>query len=240
MTTQTFEHWTLSLLAFSKRKLVTIDSRASVSDALAVLHRENLLAAPIWDEERREFLCLASLSDLTALGAFGCFQDDVPECESFRIVDQRAADWIMGLEGSATPLVIRPSTDTIHSVLPLLSSGVHQLLVQMEDGEYRIVSQTDVLRFLGAFAPRWRHAAWSNQEADKPFPLADILSKTLADAGLARGHEHIVTVPTTVTALEAFRLLDHNHLRAAPVVDADRSGTRSLARSLACLLPNAC
>lgn len=218
--------WPLSLLAFEKRELVTLDAQQPIGTALKSLQEHNILCAPVYDKEKKEFVAMASMSDFMTYVAFGCFQApaDAPDAfEQFRDVDTKVGDWVVGLHDEdpslAHALVFKDGSEHIMSVFGEMARGLHRVVINLEDGTRRIISQTDVIRFLFAYGPRLaKHGGWTNMAGEQAAFISP-RDQTLEQSGIGAGS--VFTVPTDITAVDAYRRMDRAKVRAAAVVDAN-------------------
>eukprot|EP00123_Amoebidium_parasiticum_P000553 comp11399_c0_seq1/m.5778 comp11399_c0_seq1/g.5778 ORF comp11399_c0_seq1/g.5778 comp11399_c0_seq1/m.5778 type:complete len:322 (-) comp11399_c0_seq1:783-1748(-) len=201
------EH-TLAELVAHKRNLVTIDAQASIEDALETLERHNVSCLPV--VEGTEMQGMVTTLDLLAYVAFASFgyqeEPTAAELQDFKHANTLVKDLIgMGEEIKAgvkeSGLFMFEDTTTVREIFDPMTIGIQRVLVQTQ-GDYRMLTQSDLLHFLYLHEPR----------------LADYSRQPIGDLGL--GSTPAKTVGVTTKTLHALReLYVEDSVDALAVVD---------------------
>jgi len=93
---------------------------------------------------------------------------------------------------------------TLGEILEPFSKGVHRAVISLGNDKFKIISQSDVIRF--AFAKK------------DQFPEFE---KTLEELKLGGAPEDLYSLKSTETALAGFRKMDMEYYFAVPIVDAE-------------------
>ena len=153
--------WNLGLLVFDKRNLITIFNNTTVEEALFVLHRENILAVAVTNPENEDLIQILTIFDLLAYITFGSFkygeEEETDAFSLFKSANVPVSDIIQKpIHSEDEKVWIYKANDPIEKVLEPLSKGVHRILVVLNNGEgkpqYRMLTQTDVVRFLSSYS----------------------------------------------------------------------------------------
>ncbi|XP_011270357.1 hypothetical protein CAOG_08737, partial [Capsaspora owczarzaki ATCC 30864] len=216
-------------LLHAKQHLVEITATTTVVDTLKVLARHNILAVPVYDEEKKEYVGIVHTFDLLVYISFGFFQVEekvTPESLQVHIDKLRnlPAQELIGIAHLSKAgwwhngLNVYEPTRSIAEILSPLEGGLERVLVratpthrpegpsdEMHEGHYsalRILSQSDVLRFI----------------LTHPRATQELTNKTLGQLGLTSNFnefQKIVSVRESESALEGFR---HMYTQGADAV----------------------
>lgn len=93
---------------------------------------------------------------------------------------------------------------TLGEILEPFSKGVHRAVVSLKDEKFKIITQTDVIRF-----------AYAKKDQFPEF------AQTVAGLNLGGKPEDLYTLKANETALMGFRKMDMEYYWAVPVVDPD-------------------
>jgi len=212
----------LSLLVYDKRNLIQISSCTTVEEALFVLQRENILAVAV-TPENEDAIRILTIFDLLAHITFG----------SFKYGEEGEADAFSLFKSANVPvsdIVRKPihaedenvwtfkSSDPIDRVFEPLSKGVHRVLVDLNNGEgkpqYRLLSQTDVVRFLSSYS-----LIDPTVNTNEKLKNLNIITRKVKAV-----HEH-------TRALDVFRGMQIDDILAVPLVNNDGKLTATLSAS---------
>jgi len=203
----------LGLLVYDKRNLVHISKTNTVEEALFILQRENILALPIYDEEKESYIHILTIFDIMTYVAFGSFKIDENEPDAYSVFKSAKIP--------VSELVFKPlhtedekvwifnAEDNINKVLEPMSKGVHRVLVDLNNGvgkpQYRMLTQTDIVRFLSSYI-LYESSSLDGSQKIKELNLINRKVKTMNE-------NH--------TALEVFRTLHVEDFSAIPIVNND-------------------
>jgi len=216
----------LGTLVFDKRNLIKIDSNMTVEEALYVLYRENILAVPVCDPETEEIIAILTTFDFVAYFSF----------ESFKVGEEAEADAFSLFESAnihVSELLQKckekekiwkfNAKDQIEKVLLPMSKGIHRVLVDINNGEgkpqYRMLTQTDLIRFLTAYS-------CFNQN-QSPLNIEDNIKKL----NFINTENQLKTAREKTRALDVLRLMYHHQVHAIPLVNSEGKLTATLSPS---------
>jgi len=200
---------TLGQLVFDKRGLICIESDAPVSKALQLMKEHGLLSLFVTKNE--QFTGIVSIYDIMTFVAFGAFRVD--GTVTYTALDTPAGD-IAGTHEETRQVWCYEAAEPISATMEALSKGVHRVLVKLHDkgpdgrALYKVVTQTDIIAHLS------RHAGEHKASGCDP----DV-TKDLEELQLYKEGSTVLTVPSTCTALEAFRRLEVRDHTCMPIVD---------------------
>lgn len=207
----------LGHLVQEKQNLLWAKSSASAADVMQLLQSHELVALPIYDEKRKKFIGVAHIFGITMAlldGSQGAV--DQPEnITSSEAVVHRATE---RASQSIGDLLFKEATecmacfhcgDQIEKAIKPLNAVPHHILVTMTneheeneqleaggviEGRYRLLSQTDVVRFLS------RHQHQLEREL-----LDRVLLASIDELGLVAGRPAVSCFPAEgKLALDAF------------------------------------
>jgi hypothetical protein len=157
----------LGHLVQEKQNLLWAKSSASAAEVMQLLQSNDLVALPIYDERRGKFIGVAHIFSITmALLAGDAGQPSAPSEAVVARATERAAVSIgellfkdvtecMVCFHCAQPVeeAIRPLSEVPHHVLVTMTNEQEENTEQLQaggvvEGRYRLLSQTDVVRFL--------------------------------------------------------------------------------------------
>jgi len=215
-------------LVFDKLELHEIDEHTTVQQALKILKEKNIRALPVTRTEggKKSYTGIISSFDLMAFIGFASYFSDLVEAKTeeekakafgeLQIATTTVKDLVGQVSAEGRTLWTFAPTQSLLPVFDYFSKGVHRALVEQKDDHtgalsFRLLSQTDVISFLGA------HMGSPS--------LARIFSKPIEELNLCnplgRGSREpeLVTISTKETALEGFRVMHVKDIQAVPVVD---------------------
>jgi len=214
----------LADLVDKKKTIITIDEKTTVEESLRLLQEHNILSVPVKDENGGIKGILNVFDLLIALVFQSCFakfnskrmslvdltESDLSKDIKTEIFNEPAAS-LLGLsqETAASVQFVYDAKTTLYEMTTPFSLGLHRVLVDLGDGQFSIVSQSDVVSLL------------YNNAKD----FTSLVNKTIAELGLIKhldDEKRLYTVPAESNALSAFRKLwsavDTN-LLALPIID---------------------
>jgi hypothetical protein len=208
----------LGHLVQEKQNLLWAKSSASAADVMQLLQSNGLVALPIYDEKRKKFIGVAHIFDVTMAlldGSQGAV-DEPKNIVSSEAVIKRATERASQSIGDllfndvtecmvcfhcADPIekAIKPLNAVPHHVLVTMTNEQEENEEQLEaggvvEGRYRLLSQTDVVRFLS------RHQHELEREL-----LDRVLLATIDELGLVADRPVVSCFPAEgKLALDAF------------------------------------
>lgn len=194
-------------MARKSRRLVKIDMTTTLDEALQLLHGENISSVPVYNAFSKEWVGLLTIHDILYYVAFKDFDEDGQVSEQFDNGNQAAGNLI---EQTDCPFPIAGLSDTVEDLLEPLSKGYHRILVRLPvdeasdnapESEFRVVSQTDILR------------------CGLLFDCAASWGKTIGELGLVKNA--VVTMTSDETALQGFKRMATRDVSALAVVSAE-------------------
>lgn len=203
----------LADFAVDKQEVVSIAANASVSAAMQEMCFRKLSSLPLKDALSGEFVGVVNAVDLATFIAFGVFPYGV-DVDAVHIDDvvprlvSTPVSALLGVTDESRRVWAFAETDPVELVLEPFCRGVHRVLIESRSGPCRVVTQTDVLRQL---------------MKQKDVAITDgALARTLNDAGLVPPSRvgKVASVPSTATALNAFRKLSQSQWTALAVLNA--------------------
>jgi 5'-AMP-activated protein kinase, regulatory gamma subunit len=225
---------TLGLLVYDKRDLVLVPASTTVDEALGIIQRENVLALPVASTtDPSKFIGILSITDIMAYVAFGSFridQSDSSQFQSFMSGEIPVSD-LLTMHAESSSVWTLEDTDPIERCLEPMSKGIHRIVVRQsrthKDGSvkvhYRMLTQSDLVRFLMSYSCYGRSPSDGTADA----------SKSLAELHVydSPNKPPLTSIPSSCTALEAFRLLEQHELNSLPIINADGSILTSISAS---------
>jgi len=204
------ENTPVSSIPVAKGKVFTIPANTTPYDGFKLLLQENILSAPVLDENGK---CTGFL-DMRDLVSFVVFIDDdqhsdVPN-DLEDIIVKGAKLLKIPTEGASVIYLSRrnpfyhvKSNESLWKVCEILAKGVHRVAVlgENETDVINIISQSSIINFLE------KHKADIKHE----------FSKTIHDLHI--GTQPVYTVKKDTTAIETFRLMDNRKISGVAVVD---------------------
>lgn len=232
-------------LVHDKQNLVAVTTDTTVADALRLMHLHNFVSVPVEDARTGKMVGVANLVDIVSFVAFGpvpprkkITEEDLARFES-DFQSTKVADLLgVGPESSSgeSGMWVYLPTTPLEKVLEPLCKGVHRVLVDMKQTQtwegqeddaqrkssegraasevrrFRILTQMDVVRFLCQFC---------DVEGARESGVIDLVERSVKELGLVKEANEVHAVPTSVTALDAFRSMNQLDLQAIVVVDAN-------------------
>lgn len=217
-------------LVFDKRELFEIDENTTVECALRIMKEKHVRALPVVRKNGtgtdKTYTGIISSFDLMGFIAFASYFSNLMEAktdeeraeafEELQIAKTTVKDLVGQVSAEGRTVWTFAPTQNLLSVLDYFAKGVHRALVEQRDDHtgrpaYKLLSQTDVISFLGANK--------DNQQ------LAPFFAKPLEELHLCnplgRGPQELPlsTISTKDSALDGFRVMHLKDLQAVPVVD---------------------
>ncbi|KAI7864898.1 hypothetical protein BDF14DRAFT_1829996 [Spinellus fusiger] len=209
-THQTVKNLIESIKPLSKRQLIDLPLTSTMEDAFDLFLAENILSVPVYCLQGTTKRYLAIVSALDLLRLLGA-HTTLETLSANQVVLQQTLENAIGLTKESTTLATVRSTDSLQSLIRLLSShGAHRVLVQTSHGPV-FLSQMDVVRYLHIN----NHLLGA---------VLDTTVPTLVDQSrqkIQKGDKHIVSTTCRTTALSAFLSMSESSISALPVVDED-------------------
>jgi len=188
------------------QQIVSVVANDSTSRAMEILAKKGITGAPVWDNEKKEYIGFVDTLDLTMFVSYVYFENfqrhphlyDPKELKKrFALpvrdvinASKRDPFWTVDAEESVGFLINN-----------FLKLGIHRVPVVQNGQVVGIVSQSDVVRLLAK---------------NKQF-LGELATKTVADLGLDQ--KPVVTVRNDIPLIEAFNAILANDISGLAVVD---------------------
>jgi len=192
-------------ISSTKKELVFIDVRTTIEEALQTMARERLIALPAYDTTRKDFPFIIDLWDIMSFIAFADYFNGIRNMHNFldpRLLKEPVSS-VAGSIGSSSDRMIR----TFENNVPLLdlmkpmSASIKRVLVaQMWSKFDRLVTQTDIVKFL------YEHR----------FELGPKVNMSLEELGI--NLKPVITVNRSDQAIEGFRRVHDADVGAVAVV----------------------
>lgn len=196
-------------LPSAKGRVIEIDSKQPLEQAFAVLVDNNILSAPVWDEESKMYLGFLDIRDLVAFAVFASKENEM--IRDLHEIVNHATKLHSKTQDSITvtylclrnPFKAVQGEATLEEVCRILATGTHRVPVIGADGKViNIISQSSIIQF------------FTKNCGDDEF-----LKKTVGDLHI--GSSPVISVLQTDTALKTFSKLDDSGRSGLAVVDAD-------------------
>eukprot|EP01121_Diplochlamys_sp_Union-15-3_P019415 TRINITY_DN730_c0_g2_i1.p1 TRINITY_DN730_c0_g2~~TRINITY_DN730_c0_g2_i1.p1 ORF type:complete len:312 (-),score=58.67 TRINITY_DN730_c0_g2_i1:15-950(-) len=194
-------------------KVIIIDTKESLYDGFQKLLTNNVLAAPVYNQETKQYCGFLDVRDLVSFVVY-LFDDN-------KVADNNTLKetLVHGVKMFATPTTdganvsylsrrnrFLPVTekDNLLKVTEILSSGVHRVPVVDDHGVViNIVSQSTILRYLH------QHLA----------ELGDVVKKTIGE--LKIGSSPVQAVDKSTTVIDTLRQMDSKKRSGIALVDSE-------------------
>jgi CBS domain-containing protein len=214
----------LSEVVANKPELVWVEPSATIASVCEKLRLHNILSLPVYSRETNDFVGITNVADIALFIAWGSV--DVVRSKQSKEGSEPMAD-VERLEprlGFADrPIVevfisdetsffrVFDASDSLYGVLEPFSKGYHRALVKLtpqasKPEDYRLLTQTDIVRFL---MTNYARLDWS------------LLSQTVAEAGLVQGRKNLlcVTEDESLNVLQAFRRMTQRDMNCIGICD---------------------
>jgi len=188
------------------KSLITIDNDTTIEKTLKVMSKNNILSVPVMkDDILRGFVDIYEIMSYTAFSGTGDVNWKLAASDLLGTMGNYVDDDVKGVwllrEGSS-----------LYKPLEWLSKGVRRFLVETESTGWRLVSQSDMVKFL-----------WKN--FDK-FQLGDI---SIEEAKI--GSKPVIRANTETTAIECFRRMRIHEVNGIAIVDSAGSLVGTISES---------
>jgi len=219
---QTFKQKAHELLASETVKaisapatIISIDSKASLHDGFERLIQNNILSAPVYDKDQREYIGFLDVRDLVSFVVFVYDEQKVTDNTRLRdLIQQGTGQFKMPTTDGVTVsylsrrnrFVSVPIDATLKTVTELLAKGVHRVpVVNAEGTVVNLISQSTIIKFL---SDRLQSVILESSGE----PRLDELK------GL--GTAPVLTVTKSTSVISTFRLMDQKKRSGIAIVDA--------------------
>jgi len=193
----------LATIPKTPKGLVTIPSTTTQLEALNILGKNDILAAPVTDEKNR-FIGIVNRRDLVTTLAFNPVDDS--EAKKNKFDDERSipdlsepVGNLLNITRESSKLYVFKPNDVLPTLLDAFSQGVHRALVG-EGENAAFIDQFDVARFLHKRRDQLDHLRYIEVKA-------------------FRSERKVGTLKASLSAIDGFRSLLIQNAVAAPVVD---------------------
>jgi len=205
------EGTTAEALNLRHQFVTTVRADETIRTGFEQLIINDIYAAPVYDNESKQFVGTLDLVDLAALvtktfAEYGPYQQKTPLTKTDihtladRFYDHKVKD-VLNASGR-NPFSPVPPTATVLKVTQLLVSAAHRVpVVDASNQVTNVLSQARVIQFL-------------SKHLDK---LGDEKDKTVKDLHL--GYGTVLTVESNVTTIEAFERMAKHKYSSAAIVD---------------------
>jgi len=196
------------------RKLVSISSKSSLSDALKVLNDNMIVSVPVIDDGK----CVGIVDNIDIINYLNKQFENIREWLSNS--EASVEEVLSGILVSeiidfahGDPLVVTGEKATIQSIMNLLVSGMtHRCVVNTQEG-YGIISQYDIIKLL---AETLKNNKDLQEECDSIILLDRLNSRSLSD--------ETVTIGATASVFEVLDRMVQKQVHAVAVVDEMEDG----------------
>jgi len=202
---------TAGSLVFDKREIISVERTTTVSETLDVLDQHNILSVPVRDGN--EFIGLVGTMDIMPLVAFAAVRDGGEQ--RLEVLNWPISE-LIGVTRECRSTRVFPASEPVESLARALGhEGVHRVAVRLDcpagqSEAYRLVTQTDVLRFLSA------HIDQHIQSGLEPN-----VARSIEELQLWKPDQEVACVTLKQTALEAFQSLEKTLHSCVAVVSED-------------------
>jgi len=186
--------------------LLYVKNKDSIYDAINLLLKKNVQSVGIYCADDTCFLGLVSVLDIMTWVALAFYPLDDPDSEvkAQRSLEKPIGE-IHGIFHDETRRIWNFETDmTLGEILEPFSKGVHRAVVHIQGDDFKIITQSDVVRL-----------AYEKRDQFSEF------SKTLEELNLGGNPEDLYSLKSNETALMGFRKMDMEYYFAVPIVDPD-------------------
>jgi len=182
--------------------LVTIDSTATIADALKIMKENHITCLPVLhDNNLLGIVDIRAVMFFVAWGKYKVGQEKPFHHDDKVNYGAKNISELIALGASDGGRVWEfDGKDAVQVVIEPFSKGVHRAIVNVS-GTRRLLTQTDVCRWIATNSA-----------------FAKILDKTLEQLGVTHGT--VVSSPDTDTAVEAFRKAAQNEVSAVAITDS--------------------
>lgn len=223
-------HWTdtarLSDIVKNKGDVISVTPRTTISDAAKLLKKKNILSAPVWDEERREFVGIIDVIDLMTFAVLVAnIQSkhhsitEMTHEELRRLTfEQGTVGEILTLPGSERRrMYVFQSHVKVANAMKILGHHDYRVLVMHTAREqlftshkvvkYRMLTQSDVIAFL---CKNFIHLDYN------------IVHKRIGDLNVVnKEYIQALAISTNDRAIDGFFKMIEHEASACPVVDEE-------------------
>jgi len=194
--------------------IVTIDSKASLFDGFDQLIRHNILSAPVYDKEHREFIGFLDVRDLVSFVVFVYDEQKVNDNMRLRDLIQHGTGQFKmpTTEGVTVSYLARrnrfvsvPDDAPLMRVVEPLARGQHRVPIVNAQGQVvNVISQSSVVKFI---SDRLQGDIINNHADPK------------IEALPAVGSKPVLTVTKKASTISTFRLMDQKKRSGIAIVD---------------------
>jgi len=196
------------------RPLVGLSTNETISATLETLSQQDIQCVVLVDEQGVKGL--VSVYDIMTWICFGCFDLSSPptELEPNRSLESPIGDICQIFHEETNKVWKFNANSPIKSLIDPFCLGVHRGLVEMPNEMFRLVTQTDLIKFI-----------YANRNS------FDILQKTVEQLGFAGRSSSIVSMKESESALVGFRRMEMEKVFALPILDESGSIVGNLSAS---------
>lgn len=211
-------------LVAAKKLLIDAPFNQGAEATYKILKENNILAIPVYKlhHDKKEYIGILSVFNLMTYIAFGAYfknqKSDLENLKNFHWGNTAIGE-LLKVDEESTTMWSYPSETSLSVIMEAFSKGVHRALVTFSNGDVKILTQTDVIKFIALHKKEFSN---------------DILNKRLEELNLvnplSKG-ENIVSIADTDSALEGYRLLYVNKVTALPIVNNSKEIIATLSAS---------
>lgn len=234
----------------SDKHVLVATQDTTVEQAMAILEEHRIISLPVYDTRKKDYVGVISLMDIASAIAFQeLFKKyDLTELNKMTPdlllktqnlpVFHAPVTALIGISEESRNLWTYDSKDLLSEALSVFSKGVHRALIRFKGSHsilaphesdshgayYRMLTQTDVLRFL------CEHAEEKSLRSmfEKDLKALSIVSEKQASDPNASS---VVAIPSTYTALAGFQKIALSNVPAVAVVNETGSLIATLSSS---------
>jgi len=196
----------------TKPDVIIINSSETPFQAFKKLVDNNILSAPVWSEETKQYTGFMDMKDLVS---FVIYIDDDQNSSAPNNLEDIVLSGLKLFKAPVDGVTVtylsrrRPfrsvsTNDSLYHIMELLAKGTHRVAVIDDSGKaVRIVSQSSVIQFLSKNISH----------------LGNVISHSIAELNL--GTSPVLTVSHADTAADVFRHMEKKNKSSVAVVDLD-------------------
>ncbi|MES1907126.1 MAG: hypothetical protein MHM6MM_000306 [Cercozoa sp. M6MM] len=187
-----------------RKELVTCNLTDTLKDTLDKMRAASVTSLPVMDQNG-DAVRIVDLQDVLTYLALRSEDSTPPE--------ELQVHHLVGMGAESRDMFIFKHNDTVDTLLPIFSAGVHRVIVTLDDDlkNPQLLSQTDLIRYL-------------NKQIRLPEEVAE---STLEDAGLLR---ETVKAQDTESALQALSRMRNKEVTCVGIVNS----SQQLVANLSC------
>jgi len=188
--------------------LISITHNTSLEECLALLVKYNILSVPVYNTDEKKYVGVVDMYEIMSFVAFASWDATSGDVSLQQFVAKtdmsQPASNLLGTSGveqsdNVNSLWIQSSSAGIKETLELMGKGVYRLLVQVAEEEFKILTQSDLIRFLSSY---WEEFSFKDMTVGEAFE-----------------EKRIHKITTSHTALKGFQIMRLQQVNALAITD---------------------